>query len=216
MRVTTMTLPSLALRTCATLALLALPAAAEPRAPAPPPAAVSDGLTDQDRDLRDAADQLAGDAAQVMEQWLATKAIAEDRLFSRLYFPIPKTDPVKYATPYDQLADRFLVPVEDKALNHTPTVEQYAIVTDVNGYVPAHNTRFTQPATGQPDKDYLNNRTKRMLGDPASLRAARSEARFLLQRIELETGDVIYDLSVPITIRGKHWGCARIGYRRAE
>jgi len=55
-----------------------------------------------------------------------------------------------------------------------------------------------------------------MLGDPASLVAARSEARFLIQRVRLDTGDVIYDLSVPVTVRGKHWGCARIGFRRAE
>lgn len=200
---------------CAVLALAA-PATAAPKTPEPPPPPPADGLTDQDRDIRDAADQLAGDARQVIEQWLATNQVTEDRLFSRLYFSIPNTDPPKYATSYDQLADRLLVPVEDKALNHTPPIEQYAIVTDINGYVPAHNTRFTQPITHQPDKDYVNNRTKRMMGDPASLRAARSEARFLLQRIELETGEVIYDLSVPITIRGKHWGCARIGYRRAE
>jgi len=199
------------------LAALASPAMAQrAAAPPPPPPPPSDGLTDQDRDMRDAAEQLAADASQAIEQWLISRAVTEDRLFSRLYFPIPKTDPTKYATPYDALADRHLVALEDKALNHNPAIEQYAIVTDVNGYVPAHNTRFTQPLTGQPDKDYANNRTKRLLGDPASLRAARSEARYLLQRSEQETGEVIYDLSVPITVRGKHWGCARIGYRRAE
>lgn len=201
----------------ALLAALAGPAAAQRAAPPPPPPpAPSDGLTDQDRDMRDAASQLAADATQAIEQWLISRAVTEDRLFSRLYFPIPKTDPTRYATSYDQLADRHLVALEDKALNHTPAIEQYAIVTDENGYVPAHNTRFTRPLTGQADKDYTNNRTKRLLGDPASLRAARSEARYLLQRTELETGEVIYDLSVPITVREKHWGCARIGYRRAE
>ena len=93
---------------------------------------------------------------------------------------------------------------------------QYAIVTDLNGYVPAHNTRFSQALTGITAQDYVNNRTKRMLGDLASVIAARSETRFLIQRIKLETGDVIYDLSVPVMVKGKHWGCARIGYRRTE
>lgn len=204
----------MALRIASILAMLAAPVWAAPKTPEPPPPP-ADGLSDQDRQMRDAADQLAREAAEVMEQWIASKQVSEDRLFARLYFSIPKTDPPKYATSYDQLADRMLTPVEDKALNHTPPDEQYAIVTDLNGYVPAHNTRFTQPITHQADKDYVNNRTKRLLGDPASLQAARSEAKFLLQRIELETGDVIYDLSVPIMIRGKHWGCARIGYRRA-
>lgn len=205
-----------ALGIIASLAVLAGSATAQRRAAEPPPPPPADGLTDEDRGIRDAAEQLAAGAAQAIEQWLTTQTITEDRLFSRLYFPIAGTQPVKYATPYDALADRHLVALEDKALNHAPTIEQYAIVTDTNGYVPAHNTRFTQPLTGKPDKDYANNRTKRLLGDLASLRAARSEARYLLQRTALETGEVIYDLSVPIMVRGKHWGCARIGYRRAE
>ena len=118
-------------------------------------------------------------------------------MFARLYFPVARTNPQKYTTQYDSLAERDLVGPEDKALARSPTL-QYAIVTDINGYVPAHNTRFAQPLTGNAAQDYINNRTKRMLGDPASLLAARSEARFLIQRTKLETGDVIYDLSVPI------------------
>jgi methyl-accepting chemotaxis protein len=136
-------------------------------------------------------------------------------VFSRLYFPIPKTDPLKFSSPYDKLAERDLVGPEDKALAHS-AAWQYAIVTDINGYVPAHNTRFAQPLTGVSAQDYVNNRTKRMFGDLASLTAARNEGHFLIQRVRLETGDVIYDLSVPVMVRGKHWGCARIGYRRSE
>lgn len=203
-------------------AVAALPASptaavAEPAAPSSPhaPEVASDPLGAQDRDVLSAADQLAGEASQTIEQWILTQAITEERAFARLYFPIPGTDPQKYAAPYDALADRDLVGPEDKMLSRAAGL-QYAIVTDINGYVPAHNTRFAQPLTGVAAQDYANNRTKRMLGDLASIIAARSEARFLIQRVKLETGDVIYDLSVPIMVRGKHWGCARIGYRRAE
>jgi methyl-accepting chemotaxis protein len=174
-----------------------------------------DPTTQQDRDALAVANQLAVEASQLIEQWITTQVITEDRLFARLYFPIPKTRPRKYGTPYDALAERDLVGPEDKALARAATL-QYAIITDVNGYIPAHNTRFTQPLSGNPAEDYVNNRTKRMLGDTVSLIAARSEARYLIQRARVETGDVIYDLSVPITVRGKHWGCVRIGYRRNE
>jgi len=27
---------------------------------------------------------------------------------------------------------------------------------------------------------------------------------------------VIYEISVPVMVRGQHWGCVRIGYRRIE
>lgn len=195
-------------------AALAQPAtAAAPRVPAPEPA--SDGLSAQDREVLATVEQLASTAAAAIEQWIITQASTEDRVFARLYFPIPKTDPQKYESPYDRLADRDLVPPEDKALAKSAAM-QYAIVTDINGYVPAHNTRFSQPLSGATAQDYVNNRTKRIFGDLASVSAARSEAKYLLQRVKLETGDVIYDLSVPITVRGKHWGCARIGYRRSE
>lgn len=120
----------------------------------------------------------------------------------------------KFSTPYDALADRDLVAVEDRALARDPPFH-YAVVTDINGYVPAHNSRFTQPLTGNAITDYANHRTKRILGDPASLQAARSSARFLIQRTQIDTGAVLYDVSVPVMVRGKRWGCARVGYRRA-
>lgn len=217
----TRTLPrSLLLAVLATAPVLATPALAQPApaapaAPARAPDAPADGLTPVDREVLAAADALAAEASQTIEQWIITQAATEERVFARLYFPIPKTDPQKFSTPYDTLADRDLVGHEDKALARSAAM-QYAIVTDINGYVPAHNTRFAQPLTGVTAQDYVNNRTKRIFGDLASLTAARSESHYLIQRVRLETGDMIYDLSLPITVRGKHWGCARIGYRRSE
>ncbi len=167
----------------------------------------------QEREVRLAAEQLASQTAAVMEKWLVNQASSNDKLFARLYFPIANTAPQKFHTQYDALAERDLLPLEDKALL-LDTTFQYAIVTDSNGYIPAHNTRYSQPASGNPSQDYANNRTKRMLGDTASLIAARSDAKYLILRTKLETGEVAYDLSVPITVRGKHWGCARIGYKK--
>jgi methyl-accepting chemotaxis protein len=214
-----------ALATAPALAPSALAQPANPPAPrapapaaAPAPEAPADGLSAQDREVLAAADQLATEAGQAIEQWIITQASTEERVFSRLYFPIEaptRSDPLKFSTPYDKLADRDLVGPEDKALAHS-AAWQYAIVTDINAYVPAHNTRFAQPLTGVTAQDYVNNRTKRIFGDLASLTAARNEGHFLIQRVRLETGDVIYDLSVPVKVRGKHWGCARIGYRRSE
>jgi len=190
------------------------PTAAEP---APPRAAepAPDPLSGQERDALAAADQLAADATQRLEQWIVTQTVSEDRLFARLYFPIAKTEPQKYATPYDALADRDLTAAEDSALGRS-TAFQYAIVTDSNAYVPAYNSKFAQPPSGNREQDQLTSRSKRMFPDLPSLNAARSEARYLIQRTRLDTGELVYDVSVPVTVRGKHWGCARVGFRRAE
>jgi len=203
---------------CAAIAAAAaLPAAALAQ-PANPPRSAPDPaaeLTAPDREVLAIAEQLAADTGQRIEQWIASQSISEDRMFARFYYPIAKTDPQKYTTDYDKLADRDLVALEDRALDRAATF-QYAIVTDVNGYAPAFNHRFAQPLTGDLARDYVNSRSKRLLGDPGALAAGRSETHYLLQRTRNDQGDVIYDLSVPIVVRGKHWGCARIGYRRAE
>jgi len=204
-------LVALAIATSIPAAARAQPAAAMRTAGDTP----ADTLTPQEREVLSAAEQLATDASQLIEQWITTQAITEDRVFARLYFPIAKTDPQKYAAPYDALAERDIVGPEDKTLARSATL-LYAIVTDSNAYVPAHNTWFAQLLSGNVEKDYINNRTKRMLGDTTSLLAARNEQHYLIQRTRLETGDVIYDLSVPVSVRGKHWGCVRIGYRRSE
>jgi len=211
------TLPLTLLVVLASAASLPATASAQPlpaeRAGDPP----LEALTAQDREVLAAAQKLATELSQVIESWIATKAIPEARVFARLYFPIPepRTDPQKYTTPYTELADRDLLGFEDKTLALAPAYV-YAILTDSNGYVPAHNTAFAQPLTGDAAQDYLHNRTRRLLSDTPSVLAARSELPYLRQHTQLETGDAIYDLSVPVTVRGKHWGCVRIGYRRSE
>lgn len=205
----------LVLATASSLTAASIPTAAVAQ-PAPRPGEPTfDNLTPQEREMLAAAEQLASDGVAAIEQWITSQAITEAKMFARLYFPIAKTYPQKYSSPYDTLADRDLVAPEDRALSRSPLM-QYAIITDINGYVPAHNSRFAQPLTGNAEKDYVSNRTKRLLGDPAALVAARSEARYLIQRVRLETGDLISEVSVPVMVRGKHWGCARIGYRRSE
>jgi methyl-accepting chemotaxis protein len=198
-------------------AAAAIPTAAlaQPAGPRSAAEAPSDGMTAADREALTAAEQLAAESAQALEQWIATQAVREDQLFARLYFPVAASNPLRWTTRYDSLADRDEVGLEDKALAKSSAF-QYAFITDINAYVPAHNTRFTQPLSGNTQQDYINNRTKRLLGDVPSLLAARSEARYLIQRTRLETGEVVYDVSVPLVVRGKHWGCARIGYRKAE
>jgi len=64
--------------------------------------------------------------------------------------------------------------------------------------------------------DLVNNRTKRIFGDQIGFRAARNEKPYLLQAYARDTGELVADISVPISIRGRHWGCVRIGFRQVE
>jgi len=64
--------------------------------------------------------------------------------------------------------------------------------------------------------DLVNNRTKRIFNDRVGLLAARSTAPFLVQRYQRDTGEDLVDLSVPLYVRGKHWGAVRVSYRPAD
>ena len=192
---------------------LPTPSFAQPAAASP--STSSDGLSAQDREILATAEQLASDATQVLERWISSQSISQDRLFARIYLPVPKTDPYKFTTPYDALAQRDFVAPQDRALARSPT-QVYAIITDINGYVAVHNSRYNQPLTGDAAADYANNQSRRLLGDLASFAAGKNRARYLQQRVRREAGEVIYEISVPVMVRGQHWGCVRIGYNRIE
>ena len=193
----------------ATLVSSAL-AAAEPAKPT-----ADDELSPQDREVLAWAKDVAAEASQIMERWIASKAITEEKLLARLYYPIAKTDPIKYSTDYDALADRDFVALQEKALARSSALV-FVVITDVNGYLPTHNQRYAQPLTGNAAVDLVNNRTKRIFGDRTGITAARTEAPYLLQSYKRDTGETMADLSVPIYVRGKHFGCVRFGYRREE
>ena len=73
-----------------------------------------------------------------------------------------------------------------------------------------------EPLTGNLATDLLNNRTKRIFNDKTGLAAAKSAAPFLLQRYQRDTGETMVDLSVPVFVRGMHWGAVRLGFRAVE
>jgi methyl-accepting chemotaxis protein len=172
-------------------------------------------LTSQDREILAWANAMAGEITQTMERWISSREVTEERLFSHLYYPVPKTDPPKYTTDYDALAERDLPPIQEKYLNKADTIS-YAVTSDLNGYVPTHNKKYSMPSTGNRAVDLVNNRSKRLFGDRTGGAAAHSEAPYLLQQYKRDTGELMADLSLPINIKGHHWGCVRIGYRKIE
>lgn len=216
------------------LALLPLSSQAEPAAPkakasgsqaepaspgeAAAPAATgaaSVALKAHEQEAVEWATQLGRELTVVMEGWIDTGSVSEDKLFSRLYFPVPDSDPPKYTTAYDALADRDFPAIQEKYLAKSSAVV-FARANDINGYVPTHNLQFSQPLTQNRAVDLVNNRTKRIFGEIVGFAAARSEAPYLIQHYKRDTGEFLVDVSVPLRVRGRAWGCVRIGYKQME
>jgi len=132
-------------------------------------------------------------------------------VFDTNYQPVPGTDPQKYSTQYDRHFEQRFQQLYDQVVENVPGAA-FALCVDGNGYGPTHNSRYSRPATGDPQVDLVNSRDKRIFNDPTGLRSARNREAFLLQTYMRDTGDILSDLSMPIMVAGRHWGAVRIGF----
>ena len=139
-----------------------------------------------------------------LEGAISSGRISREALFSTDYKPIPNTNPQKFTTPFDRLFDEIISPIQEDIVEKDKGMF-YAIGVDRSGYVPSHNLRYTKPLTGDPQKDKDGNRTKRLFNDRTGIRCATNEEPFLLQTYMRDTGEVMNDMSTPITIGGRHW-----------
>ena len=160
------------------------------------------------------AQAAAKECSQAMERAIDAGIKSEEDFFSALYFPIlPLTTPPTFTTFYDDYTDKAITPIEDRYLSRDQEALFVALV-DVNGYVPSHNSRYAQPATGEVRLDIKRRRTKRIFNDTTGFFASRHASGVLIQLYRRDTGDTIADLSVPVTVKGRHWGAVRVGYVR--
>lgn len=86
---------------------------------------------------------------------------------------------------------------------------------DINGYLVAHNAKFSQALTGDQQKDLVGNRTHRMFDSPTEIRSAKNTTPLLLQTYLRDTGELMCDISMPIYVGGVHWGAVRVGCQTA-
>jgi methyl-accepting chemotaxis protein len=157
---------------------------------------------------------LAQTGAKMMEQTLIqaleTGRLTQEQLFDENYIPIPNTDPPKFHTQFDTFMDKAIQKIEDEFLKDDQVV--FAVLVDRKGYLPTHNTIYSKPLTGDKEKDKVGNRTKRLFNDPVGLAAAKNQEPLLKQVYARDTGEKMWDLSVPVFVNGKHWGGFRIGF----
>ncbi|MBN7818331.1 methyl-accepting chemotaxis protein [Bowmanella yangjiangensis] len=158
------------------------------------------------------AQQAAADIADLFEQALAKGTLTDSQVFDQNYQAISGTNPVKYHTSYDKFTDQHFPSIQEPVLAQLKGA-LYAGAVDVNGYFPTHNSRYSQPLSGDYAKDLLNNRTKRIFDDRTGRRCGANTEAMLLQTYKRDTGEIMHDLSVPIRVRGRHWGGFRIGFK---
>src|SRR5512146_58283 len=97
-----------------------------------------EALTSQEREMLALGNEFARRTTETIEKWVAAKEVTPERLFSFLYYPMPNTDPPKFTTDYDRLADREgpggFVDIQETIYNRAPNVIVYTVTVDRNGY----------------------------------------------------------------------------------
>lgn len=161
---------------------------------------------------------LATIGSQIMEVKLEMGVQLEyftvEEAFDTTYTAIAGTDPVKYNTKTDSYFDQNIQGIEDSFLKDPSII--YAILVDKKGYCPTHNSTFDKPLTGNREVDLVSNRGKRIFDDPVGINAATNTKGFLKQDYTMDTGQIVWDLSMPVYFVGQHWGAFRIGYSKDD
>mgnify|MGYP001459951428 CR=1 FL=1 len=151
------------------------------------------------------------------------KADAESRLermaahadlWDTNYAQVPNSNPPKYDLSYTRAFAQEMSAIYDRWAATLPGTA-YALVCNLDGYIPAHFSKCSQPLTGNYEVDLVNSRDRRKFTDAGAIRANRSTAAFLFQTYVRDTGEVLSDLSMPIMLQGKRWGTLRVGFAPA-
>jgi methyl-accepting chemotaxis protein len=160
--------------------------------------------------------EAVADITLLLEQTVATGEIELEALFDENYLPIPGTDPQQFTTRFLAMTDRLLPPIQETLRERDQRITFCAAV-DRNGYLPTHNRIYSQPQGKDPVWNAANCRNRRIFDDRTGLAAGRNTQAMLLQTYRRDMGGgsfaLMKDLSMPIFVRGRHWGGFRIGFK---
>ncbi|MBL1378483.1 methyl-accepting chemotaxis protein [Zobellella iuensis] len=138
-------------------------------------------------------------------------------LFDQNYRPVnPGQEPAQFMTGYVTAMEGELQALYDRFIQEHPEFI-YVVGVDTKGYIPVHHGKNSQPLTGDKDRDNIHCRHRRLYNHSRQeRRRCNHEKPFLLQSYIRNTGEVINDLSIPLYIKGKHWGSLIMGFDASQ
>jgi methyl-accepting chemotaxis protein len=158
-----------------------------------------DAAVDKSRLLRDAVQ------AQLVEMQRAGIDV-----FDRNYIPFGNCTPPKFKVAWGDEFARRCQQLLETCLADVPSCA-YAVAVNTDGYLSAHNLKFSKPLTGDQAVDLVGNRTCRKFENPGELRAAKNTLPVLVRTYVRDTGELLCDIALPIEVAGRLWGNVRVG-----
>lgn len=178
--------------------------------------AAESGIQTEDTPFIEAAVALAQQVGRLFGQAIDDAAITTADLFDGNYALIRGSNPEQFITRFTAFCDRTLAEILERTLHWSPKIG-FGVVTDLQGYVPTHNRKYSRPQGPDQIWNLAHCRNRRIYNGRTEMAAIRSQRKFLLQTYRRDMGGgnfvVMKHLSVPIFVAGKQWGAVRIGYQ---
>ena len=162
------------------------------------------------------ASGIAGQASTVLEAALRGGTITEAALFDADYEPIAGTDPQQVMAPHTTLVERLFPDLIEPPLGKDPKIV-FCCVCDRNGYIAAHNKKYSHPQKpGDRVWNMGNARNRRVFDDRAGILAARCR-KPIVQTYARDLGGgnimVLKEMDAPIVVNGRNWGGVRLALK---
>ncbi len=141
--------------------------------------------------------------------------ITKEALFDTNYQKIEGTDPEQFFIGYLSVAEHILTPIQEK-LRGADSRIIYSVSCVNDCYLPVHHPECSKTPRNDPVWNAANCRNKRFFFDE-TMRAAVANATkpLLFQTYRRNMGggrfNLMKDISAPIFIGGRKWGCLRMG-----
>ena len=148
--------------------------------------------------------------SEIIDMMIDTRLLTKQQIFDRNYVPIQGSNPQKFRTQYDAVFDKYIQKIEDEFLKDEDL--EFAVLVDINGYLPTHNSKYAKSETSDPDHNLNYSRSKRIFNDRVGLKASRFIGPGTLKQLyNRDTGEVMWDISSPVFAKGEHFGAFRLG-----
>ena len=136
-------------------------------------------------------------------------------MFDRDYRVIEGTNPIQYDVRFNATADTHVRPILDLAEASDTRIIGCAI-GDMNGYLPTHLTKRSQPQGPDPVWNDEHCRNRRVMIDQQTRMALASDKPATLATYRMELGDrwiPVKNIYVPLWVKGRRWGNFELAYR---
>jgi len=169
-----------------------------------------------DQPFVELAKTVAGEISQALERSVGSGEITLEALFDGDYQVIPETDPRQVMAKHTAIAERLFPALIEPPLGKDPRIV-FCCVADRNGYIAAHNKKYSNPQRpGEKVWNTANARNRRIFDDRTGILAGRCRQP-IVQTYARDLGGgnimLLKELDAPIVVNGRNWGGVRLAMK---